>query len=169
MKLGFEALGRTVPFWDTGAIPWQRAGSGPARPGAADGPAAQSQGRGRRHPRRDEAGAATIEFAFALMFILLFFIAYVKISEIFLAHSRLRYATFVASRVHAVGGSAEKAASEIDEDYKLKTTSDNVSMEKTLDLPKAIGTLFGTGESFTISHSVKTFKETTPSGDNAAK
>lgn len=102
------------------------------------------------------------------MFILFFFIAYVKISEIFLAHSRLRYAAFVASRVHAVGGSADKAASKIDEDYTLKTESGKIGMEKTIDLPKAVGTLFGTGESFTISHSVKTFKETTPSGDNKA-
>jgi len=118
---------------------------------------------------RNEAGAATVEFACALMFLLFLFVAYVNISEIFLAHSRLRYATFVASRVHAVGGSAEAAASEIDKDFKLKTTSDKVSAEKAVDLPKAVGTLFGTGRSFTISHAVKTFVEPAPSGDNAAK
>jgi hypothetical protein len=117
----------------------------------------------------DQAGAATIEFAFALMFILFLFIAFVNISEIFLAHSRLRYAAFVASRVEAVGGSARKAASEIDKDLTLKITSNKVRAEKKIELPKAVGTLFGTGESFTISHAIKTFKEPKPSGDNAAK
>ena len=166
MKRLSKILGQAVPFRDAKGNPGRRAGSGSARPGTAGDAALRSQSR--RQSRRGEAGAATIEFAFALMFILFFFVAYMKISEIFLAHSRLRYATFVASRVHAVGGSADKAASKIDEDYTLKTTSDKVSMEKTIDLPKAVGTLFGTGESFTINHSVKTFKETTPSGDNKA-
>lgn len=116
-----------------------------------------------------QAGAATIEFAFALMFLLFLSVAFVNISEIFLAHSRLRYATFVASRVEAVGGPARKAASEIDKELTLKITSNKVSAEKKIELPKAVGTLFGTGETFTISHAVKTFKEPKPSGDNAAK
>jgi len=110
-----------------------------------------------------------VEFAFALLFILLLFIAYVNISEIFLAHSRLRYATFTASRTHAVGGSARRAADAIDQDFRLKTTSDTVRLEKSLDLPKAVGTLFGTGDTFTIRHAVKTFVEPVPSGDNAAR
>lgn len=118
---------------------------------------------------RGQAGAVMIEFAFALLFIFLIFIAYVKISEIFLAQSRLRYAAFVASRAHAVGGSAQNAASKIDKDFTLKKDKDSVSLEKTVKLPKAVGTLFGTGESFTINHSVKTFVETTPSGDNTTK
>lgn len=150
-----------LPTWRSGVA--DGAGSGSRRFAGA------AWFRRRAWAGRDQAGAATIEFAFALMFVLFFFIAYVKISEIFLAHSRLRYATFVASRVQAVGGSADKAASKIDKDYKLKTGKDKVSLEKTLDLPKAVGTLFGTGESFTIGHSVKTFKETTPSGDNTTK
>ncbi|OLN30379.1 hypothetical protein DVDV_0579 [Desulfovibrio sp. DV] len=145
----------------------------------SDAPALRRPGRpwrtrpcppGSRKPfGRNEAGAATVEFAFALMFILFLFVASVNISEIFLAHSRLRYATFVASRVQAVGGSAEAAASEIDKDFRLKITSDTVSAQKTVALPQAVGTLFGTGQSFTISHAVKTFVEPTPSGDNAAK
>ena len=164
MKLLSRVLAQAVPFRVARGIPGRRAGGGAARPGAD----AVLRSRGRRRSRRGEAGAATIEFAFALMFILFFFVAYMKISEIFLAHSRLRYAAFVASRVQAVGGSADTAASKIDEDYTLTTGSDKVSLEKTIDLPKAVGTLFGTGETFTISHSVKTFKETTPSGDNKA-
>lgn len=132
--------------------------------------------RGRTRPGADRAaarggelGAATIEFAFGLMFIFLIFIAYVKISEIFLAHSRLRYAAFVASRTHAVGGSAQDAADRIDKDFTLKTSDSEVSLEKTVKLPKAVGTLFGTGESFTIGHKVKTFSEPSQSGDNKAK
>jgi len=119
-------------------------------------------------PGAGQLGAATIEFAFALMFIFLIFIAYVKISEIFLAHSRLRYAAFVASRTHAVHGSAQDAADRIDKDFTLTTSDSEVSLEKTVKLPKAVGTLFGTGESFKIGHAVKTFSEPSQSGDNKA-
>jgi hypothetical protein len=119
--------------------------------------------------RRSELGAVMIEFAFALMFIFLLFTAFVKITEIFLAHSRLRYATFVASRTHAVHGSAQDAADRIDEDFTLKTSDSEVSLKKTVKLPKAVGTLFGTGESFEIGHAVKTFSEPSQSGDNKAK
>jgi hypothetical protein len=81
----------------------------------------------------------------------------------------LRYAAFVASRTHAVGGSAQDAADRIDKDFTLKTSDSEVSLEKTVKLPKAVGTLFGTGESFTIGHKVKTFSEPSQSGDNKAK
>lgn len=124
---------------------------------------------GRSSARPGEAGAATVEFAFALLFILLLFIAYVNISEIFLAHSRLRYAAFAASRTHAAGGSARRAADAIAQNFRLKTTSDTVRLEQSLDLPKAVGTFFGTGDTFTIRHAVKTFVEPVPSGDNAAR
>ncbi len=142
--------------------------SGPQWTDAAQGSRLCPAGR-RKAVGRHEAGAATVEFAFALLCILFVFVAYVNMAEIFLAHSRLRYAAFAASRVHAVHGSAQKAASEIDKGFRLRATSDKVRMEKTLDLPKAVGTLFGTGESFTISHAVKTFVEPVPSGDNATK
>lgn len=117
---------------------------------------------------RAQTGAVAVEFACALLFVFLIFTAYVKIEEIFLAHSRLRYATFVASRVEAVHGKTNKAASKIDKDFTLSTGSGKVTMKKTLTLPKAIGTLFGTGESFTIAHEVKTFSEPSQSGDNKA-
>ncbi len=154
-------------------------GPPPFAPSGGDACAGSGRGRGQGAPlrprlgrsngRRGEAGAATVEFAFALLFILLLFIAYVNISEIFLAHSRLRYAAFAASRTHAVGGSARRAADAIDQDFQLKTTSDTVRLEKSLDLPKAVGTLCGTGDTFTIRHAVKTFVEPVPSGDNAAR
>jgi len=116
-----------------------------------------------------EAGAVMVEFACALMFIFLIFTAYVKITEIFLAHSRLRYATFAASRVQAVHGSAQDAADAIDKDFTLKASDSEVGMEKTVKLPKAVGTLFGEGESFKINHKVKIFSEPSQSGDNKAK
>ncbi len=136
-----------------------RQGRGASGVGPGPRPGARSRG---------EAGAVMIEFAFALMFIFLIFTAYVKITEIFLAHSRLRYAAFVASRVHAVHGSARDAADRIDKDFTLKTSNSEVSLKKTVKLPKAVGTLFGTGESFEIGHAVKTFSEPSQSGDNKA-
>ena len=114
-----------------------------------------------------------MEFAFALMFFFLVFDAYIEVSEIFLAHERLRYATNVASRAHAVGGSASQAASKIDRNYDLKTeksgSAEIVSMSKKIDLPEAIGKLWGEKNGFTISHAVKTYMEPSQSGDNKAK
>jgi Flp pilus assembly protein TadG len=163
----FLPFRENAAFWGNGFSLRFRNGKGLAwrRPPRGDAVARP----GRASPGRNQAGAVMIEFAFGLLFIFLIFIAYVKISEIFLAQSRLRYAAFVASRVHAVGGSAQNAASKIDKDFTLKKDKDSVSLEKTVKLPKAVGTLFGTGESFTINHSVKTFVETTPSGDNTTK
>ncbi len=137
-----------------------RQGGGASGGGPGSRPGARSRG---------ETGAVMIEFAFALMFIFLIFTAYVKITEIFLAHSRLRYAAYVASRVHAVHGSARDAADRIDKDFTLTTSNSEVSLKKTVKLPKAVGTLFGTGESFEIGHAVKTFSEPSQSGDNKAK
>jgi Flp pilus assembly protein TadG len=127
-----------------------------------------------RRPRRSEAaaqsGAVMVEFAFGLMFLFLLFTAYIKISEIFLAHERLRYATSAAARAHAVGGSASRAASAIDKDHTLsiKTngSAQTVSLSKKVDLPEAVGKLFGETDGFTISHKVKTYMEPSPSGDN---
>lgn len=119
-----------------------------------------------------------VEFAFALMFIFLLFIAYIKLSEIFLAHERLRYATNVAARAHAVGGSAGNAASKIDKGYELKTEGKfgenkggegNVSLSKKIDLPEAVGKLWGEKDGFTIFHKVKTYMEPKQDGDNKAK
>lgn len=129
-------------------------------------------------PRHGERGAVMVEFAFALMFIFLVFIAYIKISEIFLAHERLRYGAFVASRAHAVGGSASNAASKIDKGYELKTKGKageaqggegSVSLSKKIDLPEAVGKLWGEKNGFTIDHKVKTYMEPKHTGDNKAK
>lgn len=129
--------------------------------------------RWRRLARGEERGAVTVEFAVALMFFFLIFTAYVQITEIFLAHERLRYADNVAARVHAVGGSASRAASQLDKDYTLKIEksgkADVVKMSKKLELPEAIGRLWGEKNGFTISHSVKTYMEPSQSGDNKAK
>lgn len=157
-------------FFCRGAIRFSP-GRGPFRYGRRGASAVLGRtrpGSVRDRARRSERGAAMVEFAFGLMFIFLIFTAYMKISEIFLAHSRLRYAAFVASRAHAVHGSAQDAADRIDKDFTLKTSDSEVSMEKTVKLPKAVGTLFGTGESFKIGHEVKTFSEPSQSGDNKA-
>ena len=133
---------------------------------------------GARPPGEGERGAVMVEFAFALMFIFLVFIAYINLSEIFLAHERLRYATNVASRAHSVGGSASNAASKIDKGYELKTEGKageekggegSVSMSKKIDLPEAVGKLWGEKDGFTIYHKVKTYMEPKHSGDNKVK
>jgi len=120
-----------------------------------------------------QRGAVTVEFAFALMFLFLIFTAYIKVSEVFLAYERLRYATFAAARAQCVGGSASRAAQQIDKGYTLKTSSsgnaEKVSMTKKIELPEAIGKLWGEKDGFTIGHEVKVYKEPTQKGDNTAQ
>lgn len=120
---------------------------------------------------RSQQGAVMVEFACGLVFIFMIFIAYVQFAEIFLAHERLTYAAFVASRAHAVGGSAARAAGAIDRDYTLRIqgagTNQEVILGKELALPMDLENFGQSGtRPFAIEHRVRTYGERKLSGDN---
>lgn len=122
-------------------------------------------------PGRPQQGAVMVEFALGLVFILLIFVAYVQFADIFLATLRLTYAANAASRTHAVGGSASRAAGMIDKGYTLRVTGarthQEVILRKELDLPMDLEN-FGQSSTrpFTIEHRVLTYGEPRLSGDN---
>lgn len=134
------------------------------------------QHQGEAPASRDKAdrqrGATTVEFAFAMVFLFFFFITYVQIVEIFLAHERVTYAAFKASRAHQVHGSAYRAAASVENNFSLETDSDSVTVSKTISLPIDFynpfsGNTFNErGMRFTVGATVPTFVEPQSSGDN---
>lgn len=128
-----------------------------------------------RPSRRDksQAGAATVEFAMAMLFVLFMFIAYYQTVMVFLAHARLSYAAFVASRAYQVHGNARSAAADKDKDFRLRLEGSAVIMEKDISVPIDFFNVFvgrsirTGGATFTVSQRVKTFiEDRNPGGDN---
>ena len=120
-----------------------------------------------------ERGATTVEFAFAMIWVFFFFIAYYQVVEIFLVHERVSYAAFLASRAHQVHGDASTAASSGLSGYELKTSGDSVTISKTIDVPldfedPFVGNAIKVGGArFTVGETVPTFSEPGGgSGDN---
>ncbi len=115
-----------------------------------------------------QLGATTVEFAFAMMWVFFFFIAYYQVVEIFLVHERVSYATYIASRAHQVHGDASKTASSVLKGYELKKRNDSVTISKTISVPIDFYNPFGShgfkkgGARFTVAATVPTFSE---SGD----
>ncbi len=90
---------------------------------------------GVRHRHAAQRGAAAVEFAFAMLFLCFFFIAFTQIVQVFLAHERLGYAAFLAGRAYQVHGSPSRAASAVEKNYSLKTESTAVLLEKRIPVP----------------------------------
>jgi Flp pilus assembly protein TadG len=88
-----------------------------------------------------ETGAATVEFAFAMMGLLLFFAIYMIFVEIFIAQERVVFAGFAAARTHAVKGepAALAAAATIDPEAAVEIKDGTVQITRHLPIPKGIG------------------------------
>jgi len=131
-------------------------------------------------PIRNERGAAAVEFALTLLYLFLFFIAFAQIVEIFVAHERLSFASFVTSRIYSVHGRAKasKAANSIDPGISVSIEEDGnygsqairsatITVKKSIDVPLDFTNIFSKGGArFAISKRVRTFRELDPGGDN---
>jgi len=129
---------------------------------------------------RGEMGAALVEFAITLAFLFLFFIAFIQILSIFMAHERLSFACFVASRVYSVKGETKaiNTANTIDNGNGIKIKqgggyasevikSSTITVDKKMDVPIDLRNVFSkAGTTFSISKGIKTFREVDPGGDN---
>ena len=129
---------------------------------------------------RGEMGAALVEFAITLALLFLFFIAFVQILSIFMAHERLSFACFVASRVYSVQGRANaiNTANTIENGIGIKIKQGGgytskviksriITVDKKIDVPIDFRNIFSkAGTTFAISKGVKTFREVDPGGDN---
>lgn len=126
----------------------------------------------REKSRRSQLGATTVEFAFAMLFVFFFFIAFYEIVEIFLAHQRVTYAAHLASRAYQVHGDASAAADFVENDFELQEENDSVMVSKEINVPIDFedpfegGKFREAGTTFTVARRVKTFVEPEETGDN---
>jgi len=118
----------------------------------------------------DKRGAVTVEFAITLLFLFLFFIAFVQIFEIFIAHERLSFASFVVSRTYSVNAGDRKPAERVKRAMEPRAVirwERPVTLDKEIDLPIDFENIFAKGGAkFTVSNFVKAFIENEKSGDN---
>ncbi len=117
----------------------------------------------------NESGAAVVEFAIALIFLMFFFLAYMQIVGIFISHEKLSFATSVASRYFSVHDqeAAEIMYTQIEPDAAFGFHAPYVILEKKIDVPIDFNNIFKKGGAqFPIYNQVKTFVEPHPEGDN---
>ena len=111
-----------------------------------------------------------VEFAITLVFLFFFFIAFVQIVEIFIAHERLSFSTFVVSRTYSVNCGSRKPterAKRAIEPRAVIRWERPITLDKEIDLPIDFENIFAKGGAkFTISKFVKAFTEQIRSGDN---
>jgi len=122
-----------------------------------------------RKPIKNNKGAAVVEFALALVFLMIFLMAFMQIAGIFIAHEKLYFATSVASRYFSIHD--EEAATimytQIEPDAAFSFDLKNVNLDKRIDVPLDFYNMFQKGGTkWPLHGSVRTFVEPYHSGDN---
>ncbi len=126
-------------------------------------------------------GAVLVEFAFAMLFVFFFFVAFMEFAGIFLAHEQLSFAAFAASQKYAVGKDSEAQASayKIAGAYPSRVFKNGDATEtlkgiticfrkELLDLPIDLNNIYnpsGSG-SFTLLKQIDVFAELDPDNDD---
>lgn len=127
----------------------------------------------RRHIKRPDlrrqTGAATVEFAFAMIALFGFFAIYLLFVQIFIASDRLAFAGFAAARTFAVKGEAPAAAVavEIDPGAAMDFKPGEIEMKRHVPIPEILDRFLTQGEGrFTVVHRSPVFVEPAPEDDN---
>ncbi|RJP84612.1 MAG: hypothetical protein C4518_19050 [Desulfobacteraceae bacterium] len=118
-----------------------------------------------------ETGAATVEFAFAMIALFGFFAIYMQFVQIFIASERLAFAGFAASRTCAVKGEgpAIAVAVEIDPEAAIAFKPGEIEMTRHVPIPEGIDRFLTRGQGrFTVIHQSPLFIEPAPEDDNPA-
>lgn len=111
---------------------------------------------------KNEKGAAAVEFAFALLALFFFFAIYMQFVQIFLAHEKLVFSGFTASRTHAVRGEipARRAAEAIDADARLVFDAKTIHLRRDIPIPEKLSDIFSHGRgTFAVTHRSPFFDE----------
>lgn len=118
----------------------------------------------------DNRGAVVVEFAITLLFLFFFFVVFVQIVGIFIAHERLSFTSFVVSRTYSVNAGDRKPAEKVKkamEPGAVIRWERPVTLDKEIDLPIDFENIFAKGGAkFTVSNFVEAFIEHERSGDN---
>ena len=118
---------------------------------------------------RQQNGAATVEFAFAMLALLLFFAIYMLFVEIFIAQERSIFAGFTAARTYAVKGAplALKAATSIDSGAVINITDSEVMIKKHVPIPAGLDRFLTQGQGcFTFTYRCPALREPQLNDDN---
>jgi hypothetical protein len=118
-----------------------------------------------------QTGAATVEFAFAMIALFGFFAIYMLFVQVFIASDRLTFAGFSASRTCAVKGEepAIQTATAIDPGAAIDFKPGEIAMKRHVPIPKILDRFLTQGEGrFTIIHRSPVFIEPAPKDDNPA-
>lgn len=117
---------------------------------------------------RQDKGAATVEFAFALIGLFVFFGIFMQFVVFFIEKERLSFAGFAAARTYAVKskGEAIQVAIKIDPEAAVELNGELV-LTRNIPLPPVIADFLTEGEEkFTIRHVSPVFKEPSYKDDN---
>lgn len=115
-----------------------------------------------------ERGAATVEFAFALIGLFVFFGIFMQFAVFFIAEQRLAFAGFAGARTYAVedAGKAIQTASAIEPEAGI-TLNGQLELTRNIPLPDIVADFLTGGENrFTIKHRSPAFKEPEYRDDN---
>lgn len=118
---------------------------------------------------RQQKGAATVEFAFALIALFGFFAIYMVCVEIFLGQEQTMFAGFAASRTYSVRGAAPaiQTAVAIDKMAAVRLESNQLIITKTIPLPKGIDAFLTGGRGrYRITRRFKAVREQQIRDDN---
>lgn len=116
-----------------------------------------------------QTGAATVEFAFALIALMLFFGIYMQFVQLFIAHERSIFAGFTAARTFMVEGTgpALDAAGRIDPEAAVDIIGTEVVISRDVPIPAGLDRLLTQGQGkFTFTYRSPTQREPRPNDDN---
>ncbi|WP_045211612.1 hypothetical protein [Desulfonatronovibrio magnus] len=108
-----------------------------------------------------EKGIAAVEFALALMGLLLFFAIFIQFFIFFAANERATFAGFAASRVFSVQGigPAVETSEKIDSDSIMTFETNRVAVARQIPMPSGINNFLTQGRGFSIEIEIPTFNE----------
>ena len=116
--------------------------------------------------KKNIKGAATVELAFALFFIVGLFMVSLEYFSIFGVKQRINYAAYMAERSYTVDGNPVATANQLNNGAQVYLGS-GVTVKKFLKLPVNLKNPWGGGDmNYEISTKVNMPKEPTDSGDN---
>ncbi len=116
--------------------------------------------------KKKAKGAATVELAFALFFIIGLFMVSLEYFSIFGVKQRVNYAAYMAERSQTVDGNAVSTANQLNNGAQVFLGS-GVTVKKFLNLPVDLKSPWGGGSvNYEISTNVNMPTEPVDSGDN---
>ncbi len=124
-----------------------------------------------KHHLNHQRGAATVEFAFALMGLMVFFGIYMLFVQFFIAHERVIFSGFSAARTYEVKEKpqARAVAKSIDPDVRrIDFTKKHIVVTRDFPIPAGLDRFIFQGQGqFTIVHRSPFFKNSKYNDDNA--